>query len=497
MVPFVKAKSEINIRLYVRLLILFLGVILMLRLSSYAIYATGAFVLYAISQKRVEFSLFALMLVVSLAIMNPLFFTKEFSFYLVTRVSLLLMAGMMTIRAGFKRNAWFLSPFNWLYAYMGYIMITSLTGWAPLISELKAILFLVFILALIQSVSAAVSSGVDIRMVRAAMLVVASFYIFGSVMTIPFPNIGQSMILMQAEWWGESVDLSQSTGLFNGVTWHSQTLGPTVAMLNAFLLSDYLCGFKKRNALYLALLAAVPVLVYMTSSRTSLLAYLLSIFASVFFFMGEKRASQSKKSQVLMNVLFLTLLAAVGLVVYPGGLERAEAFLRKTRDVENIDRSVALSESMTATRMGLVEKGMANFRERPLIGNGFQVSKEMQGFDSSNTKMLFSAPIEKGVLPVMVLEEGGAIGAALFLAFVLALYVKYRKLQFTCFLSTFTVFLGLNSGEAAFFSTSGGGGILWMVCFCALLMDVHRRRTMLSMEQERLNNPGAVRPRFA
>jgi hypothetical protein len=39
-------------------------------------------------------------------------------------------------------------------------------------------------------------------------------------------------------------------------------------------------------------------------------------------------------------------------------MERVEAFLRETlADVENTyDRSVALSESMTATRMGLVEK---------------------------------------------------------------------------------------------------------------------------------------------
>jgi hypothetical protein len=133
--------------------------------------------------------------------------------------------------------------------------------------------------------------------------------------------------------------------------------------------------------------------------------------------------------------------------------------------------------------MGLVEQGMASFRERPMIGNGFQVSREMRGYDMSEMGLLLSAPIEKGVLPVMVLEEGGVIGALLIAAFLINLYGKYRRLQFTCFLSTFTVFLGLNSGEASFFSTSGGGGILWMICFCALLMDVHRHRRMLAEKQ--------------
>ena len=160
-----------------------------------------------------------------------------------------------------------------------------------------------------------------------------------------------------------------------------------------------------------------------------------------------------------------------------------EGFLRKTSDLADIDRQESLTESMTKSRMGLVERGMANFREQPMIGNGFQVSKEMQGYDMSEMGLLLSAPIEKGVLPVMVLEEGGVVGGALLVAFLVAFYVKYRRLQFTCFLSTFTVFLGLNSGEAAFFSTSGGGGILWMICFCALLMDVHRHRRMLAEKQ--------------
>jgi hypothetical protein len=122
---------------------------------------------------------------------------------------------MMTISGRLQaKRVVVVSPFNWLYAYMGYIMITSLVGWAAaLISELKAILFMgVNSRPDPKSVRSRLDRGRHCRMVRAAMLVVATSISFGSVMTIPFPTIGQSMILMERRWLGESVDLSQSTG---------------------------------------------------------------------------------------------------------------------------------------------------------------------------------------------------------------------------------------------------------------------------------------------
>jgi len=483
MAPSNKTQSEYSVKLVIRLMAIFLGVILALRVSEFAIYAIGGLVIYTAMQKRVEVAFFALMLLISLSIMNPVFFEKGFHFYLASRGSILIVAALMTIKAGFVRSAWFLSPFAWLFAYMGYIMLTSLVGWSPIISEMKAVLFLAFMMALIQSVSVVVQSGVDVRMIRAAMLVVASFFILGSVASIPFPAIGRSMVILRAIGFDEAIDFSELSGLFNGLTWHSQTLGPTVAMLNAFVLSDYICSFKRKNQLYRVLLISVPILVYMSSSRTAFFAYLISVLTSVFFFMGERRATAAQRSQVLMSLVFVGLVVLLVLFFRPGGVGKLEGFLRKTSDLADIDRQESLTESMTKSRMGLVERGMANFREQPMIGNGFQVSKEMQGYDMSEMGLLLSAPIEKGVLPVMVLEEGGVVGGALLVAFLVAFYVKYRRLQFTCFLSTFTVFLGLNSGEAAFFSTSGGGGILWMICFCALLMDVHRHRRMLAEKQ--------------
>jgi hypothetical protein len=431
------------------------------------------------------------MLLVALSIMNPVLFDKTTAFYMSTRISLLVLAIGLGMKSGQQRVR-FLSPFSYLYAYMAYIMVTSAWGWAPVISELKAILFLVFILALLKGVAVVVQTGVDIRLIRAGMLAISCFFILGSIMVIPFPNIGWSLIFIRMETWGAEVDVTTLKGLFNGLTWHPQTLGPMLAMLNAFLLSDYLCSFKRRNWLYRSLLAGIPVLVYMSSSRTAFFAYLISLFSVVFFFRKEHLVVRSKRQRVFNRFVLLAFLSVFVLSIYSRAFVQLDAFLRKTREVEKLEDGLSRTESLTASRMGLIEEGIANFMEKPLIGNGFQVSKLMKGYNLFEHGFIFTAPIEKGVLLVMILEEGGLLGAILFLSFLVSLYVTYTRLAFTCFLSTFTVFLGLNSGEAAFFSTSGGGGILWMICFCAMLMDIHRHRMRLTEEQRRRQSGQAV-----
>ena len=493
MPPRITERTEVSLKLVGQLLLVILGAILFLRASYFAGYALFVFVIYTLNQKKVEFSFFALMLLISLAIMNPVFFEKDRVFYITTRLSILALAFGMGFKARRLRAA-FLAPFTILFVYMGCIMVTSLWGWAPVISELKAILFLFFMLALIYGVSVVVQRGVDIRFIRAGMLAICCFFILGSVAVIPFPQIGRSMYISKLARWGIDASMVDLRRLFNGATWHSQTLGPLLAMLNAFLLSDYLCSFKRKNWLYRILIACIPVLVYMTSSRTAFFAYLISILSVVFFFRGEHQVAESKRRRVVTFAILGVLLVTLILSFIPVVSLRVESFLRKERDVTQISGEETLSYDLFSSRKGLMERALVSFRESPLIGHGFQVTETMQGYRFWEHGFAFSAPVEKGVLAGMILEEGGVIGMAIFIIFLFALYVTYRRLAFTCFLSTFTVFLGLNSGEAAFFSTSGGGGILWMVCFCAMLMDIHRHRSRLAENEQRRR--GAVQDSF-
>ena len=485
MPPLEIERTEAPLKLVGQLLLGILGAILTLRTTTYAGYVLFVFVVYTLNQKKIEFAFFAIMLLVALAIMNPIFFVKDRSFYMITRLSLLALAVGLGITTS-RQPSPFLRPFHLLYAYIACIMVTSFWGWAPLISLMKAVLFLVFMLALIKGVAAVVQKGVDIRFVRAAMLAVSCFFILGSIAVIPFPSVGRSMLNTKLAFWGIDPLQSNIVGLFNGLTWHAQTLGPLLAMLNAFLLSDYLCNFRRRHWLYRVLLGGIPVLIYMSSSRTALFGYLLSILAVALFFQGERQTPRIKRQRVLIACVLLGLLATLAVSMHPATSTRLRAYLLKARSTEvATDSDETVGDSLAASRLGMFQRGLENFRGRPFIGNGFQVSPGMQGYSFREHGFLVSAPVEKGVLFAMILEEGGLLGAFLFFSFLIALYVTYRRLAFTCFLSTFTVFLGLNSGEAAFFSTSGGGGILWMTCFCAMLMDIHRHRQRLAEISQR------------
>jgi hypothetical protein len=470
---------------FAQLMVILLLVVGLLKLSPYFIYAVGVLLLTTLLANRTEYTFGSMMLLFVLSVVNTVLVDKDFSFYLVTRGSLFILAVALATKSGGMKNAWFLSPFYVLIAYIVYMMLISLGGWAPLISTLKAVLFLVFIVAFIQIVSAVNLKQVNIDFMRSLMLVIAAFYILGSLAVIPFPAIGQSMVFRIAE--SYNIDITtidrETKSLFNGMTWHSQTLGPLLAVLNAFLLSDYLFSFKKRNYLYVTLLASIPILVYMTSSRTAFFAYIISILASLFLFQNERNIGFGKKQKVFLAFFCLVIIVTSFLIVSPHSQLRIEAFLLKSNDITAADRSDSLFDDVVSSRIGLAEQGMDNFKKRPLTGNGFQVSENMQNYDRTDMTMLLSAPVEKGVLAIMVLEEGGVIGAFIFLGFLITLYVKYMKLKLNCFLATFTVFVALNTGEATFFSTSGAGGILWSICFCSLIIDVDRNRKMLAQKQ--------------
>ena len=124
----------------------------------------------------------------------------------------------------------------------------------------------------------------------------------------------------------------------------------------------------------------------------------------------------------------------------------------------------SLSEAVTSSRQGLIDESMYDFRRNPMLGSGFQVAEyTAEQVARSGSGLVISAPIEKGVLPVMVLGETGVIGAVVFAIFLISFYTTScsRRLYVTAAL--FTVLLATNMGEATFFSPGGGGGVLWTI----------------------------------
>ncbi len=162
----------------------------------------------------------------------------------------------------------------------------------------------------------------------------------------------------------------------------------------------------------------------------------------------------------------------IGAMLSSSMRDKISSFVLKRGD---LGASVTV-ESVISSRMGLVERALDNFKKKPLIGNGFQVSDTMIELRNAPITSLLSAPIEKGVWVTAILEEGGLIGFMLFIAFLLIVLFKMVKYKAYIAASTFFVFILSNMGEFSFFSMSYLGGFMWMLVFAAVMLDSARAK---------------------
>ena len=116
-----------------------------------------------------------------------------------------------------------------------------------------------------------------------------------------------------------------------------------------------------------------------------------------------------------------------------------------------------------------------------MLGKGFQVMLEHKQWYREGRISLLYAPIEKGVLPTMILGETGIVGAIVFAFFVLHFIASCSRRHYMGLLSLFAVLIASNMGEASFFSPSGQGGVMWVVVaiggFCCDMIAINNQYT--------------------
>ena len=137
----------------------------------------------------------------------------------------------------------------------------------------------------------------------------------------------------------------------------------------------------------------------------------------------------------------------------------------------NDDHAKFSTEEMMATRQGLIDRAMYNWRKKPLIGNGFQVSDEMQYEHRKGFADYLSAPIEKGVWISAVLEEGGIIGLSLFCFFWITAFFSLWAGRFYGTASLLLSLVIMNMAEFTIFSMSGIGGFIWCLVFMMAILE--------------------------
>lgn len=429
-------------------------------------------VLYSVLAKKSESLLFWLLVSVCAIIINPYLVMKGGGFAWMQRVLMLFLGCVMAVNVVAQRMHDAIRPYAGMFFYIVFMLFSSTFGWCPIISYLKIILFsLVYFSYLGVSNQVGMNVNVSSRKIRSVMLAFTILFVLGSIALVPFPGLSQ---LKAKDFLAGKLDLSGTVSLFIGMANHSQCLGPVVSSISVILLGDLLFSIKKTDVLYILHLLCCPYLIYKTSSRTGMGAYVLGmLFVIYLFFIKARGIAGYWKSRVFSFLMLLSAVAMFTLLLMPNVQNRIVRFVLKTQEAESAQLT---SENIFSSRQGLMDYAIYNFKKRPLIGNGFQVSELMENLKLKDGAQLLSAPVEKGVWVTAVLEEGGACGWTIFVIFLIACIVKSVKrrayIGASClFLCTLT-----NLGEFTFFSMSYTGGFTWAMVFVGLALDVRRIR---------------------
>ena len=427
--------------------------------------------LAAFRRTRTELLAYIILVTAILTVTNGLIAPKGVAFSIIARVIYITIAIVMILQNMGQKPAKMIMPLLMIFGYIGFQTMVSFQGWQPTISYLKLLLFTIVFLAFWEMSNAAASRNeLCPQLLRSVVLSLACFLILGSIVLIPFPGVGKMGAAAALEM-GLPVE---SIGLFQGVTVQPQTLGPLVSAIGVLLFADLLFSLKKWEALYLVLLLSVPVLIFYSSSRTAFGAWLSGMLFTTVTFVFANKVGGQWKNRAIGTLAMLIFIGSIMLLLIPQSREVIARFVIKYGAK---DATVEVNwETVTLTRQGLMDEALENFKESPLIGNGFQVSKQMKGIAIQSWGQLLSAPVEKGVWVTAVLEEGGVIGMLLFLLFlVVSFWGLLRQRAFIGSAGLFVLVMS-NFGEFSIFSLSGIGGAMWSLVFIGLALDAARMK---------------------
>lgn len=334
---------------------------------------------------------------------------------------------------------------------------SALSGWYTQIALLKLINF--------WAVTSAIFAGVA---VLRCMRVDVTEWIISLI-------AAATLVAILAILLGVHDDFRGARKAFVGAFLHPNCHSAYGALFVTMLASTFLLGDYPRRRIALPMIAMWIMFMIWSKARASIAGtfmglIVLFIFAQPFRnrFGWQLRLNVSR-SQIIVFMMAMAVLIGLADLTTQGAVSRSViAFINKAGDeseLTEIDTGQVL-----ASRQGLIDLSMKNFREHPLTGIGFQVGTH-ESFIRNAT--WFTAPAEKGFLISAVLEEGGILGAIAWLIFLLALYGEFVASRNVAAVAIMTAFLTVNMAEVSIFSPGGSGAFGWMMVGAGMILGDH------------------------
>lgn len=247
---------------------------------------------------------------------------------------------------------------------------------------------------------------------------------------------------------------------FQGILNHPQAFGPVMALLGGWSAARML-GERQPSWTNVGLAAACVACVLMSEARTAGLAMVGAVavalaVASALGGMPMRAMAPGLRSPRIWTLAGAAVVA--GLLMAPMLSSRIQLYLTKSGRAD----VTSLSEAYERSRGRLIDEMLENIRERPWTGIGFGIDSNPMEMEISRDPVLglpTGASIEKGVTPLMVLEEVGIVGAVLIGFWLLRLLRSAARGGLAPLAVCLTVLL-LNMGESTLFSPGGLGLIM-------------------------------------
>ena len=380
-----------------------------------------------------------------------------------------LLIGLILAMRGASRQGRHKLPLIGIVPFIMAAIISSVDGWAPSVSLIKLANFCVFLFGIWFGTQNLQERPKDVLLLRSFFLALACLLVFGSIPTMAIPSVGYATTL---QWYmGEGAEVinemfqqikaDSGITLFCGITSHSQTLAPLLALTVGWVLCDMLLLERRFRWLHICIIIFALPLIYLTRSRLGLISVVAALYMGAFYAARKIQLPASLRARLSQGIMVSGALLVVVVIVAQLTTGAMSRWVRKTNKEEDDRRS--LGEAFTSSRMGLIEQSLYEFRRNPMFGSGFQVAEYTRDLVAASRGFILSAPIEKGLAPVMVLGETGILGEMCFIIFIVSFCGTCVRRKYVVTFSLFTVMLVTNMGEATFFSPGGTGGILWMV----------------------------------
>jgi hypothetical protein len=242
---------------------------------------------------------------------------------------------------------------------------------------------------------------------------------------------------------------------FQGVMVHPQNFGPSLAVLAVLLIARGLTN-RKISLWSIGLVALCVFSVYLSKARIGAGALAGGLILGVTAELLRRIAVRIREHNGLRVSRLLAASLGLGLtlaVAAPWIVPKITDFIDKG------SRSESITEAAIRSRGFKLEEMLENIRERPTVGVGFGVNPSMDYFGIARDPIFglpFMATVEKGVMPVAVIEETGIIGAIFTYPWLLLLMWRAASRGVVAGSVCFAV-LVTNVAEACLFSPGGQG----------------------------------------